>query len=172
MVRKIAALLGWLVLLLPTGLVLAGGWVVITVDELPGAIRAGETAEISFMVRAHGRTPTHGVSPLLSAWNEATGEWIEVAAEPAADVGRFTTTILFPSAGEWRWSISAQPYPQRVTMAPLTVVTAASAPVTPSPVLDWQLMLGWAGLILLATAGGVAVLGRRRQPGDVVAAAD
>ena len=39
---------------------LAGGWAVITLDELPGQVEANQPLEIGFMVRQHGVTPLSG----------------------------------------------------------------------------------------------------------------
>lgn len=127
MLRRVILLIGLLVILLPAAGVLAGGWVVITLESLPGQVQSGEPLELSFMVRQHGQTPIHNVSPVLTATNKDTGRQIRAEAQPASEVGRFTVEINFPEAGAWEWSISAEPFQQRTTFAPLTVLAAETA---------------------------------------------
>jgi len=165
MIRKSILLVGILMLLLPAAIAMAGGWVVITLDAIPGQIRASEVVEISFMVRQHGQTPIHSVEPLLAATNTETGEQIQVQAQPAPELGRFVALVDFPSAGEWDWSISAKPFPQTATFAPLTVLAAQGAVTTETssqPALDIQTTLRWGGLALLVIAVFLLVLDRRQ----------
>lgn len=181
--RKLIILVGLIALLFVATPVLAGGWVVITLDSLPEGIQAGEPLEISFMIRQHGKTPTHDVSPILMAKNTTTGEKFQVAAEKAKEIGRFTVTVNFPSAGAWEWSISAEPFPQITTLAPITVLapempvasekqaapemlaapekTIAQENSAPDPSLPWQLILRWSGLALLAAGLALIILDRR-----------
>jgi hypothetical protein len=152
-------------LLLPVAAVMAGGWVVITVDTLPGQIHAGEATEISFMVRQHGQTPIHSVEPQLTATNIETGQQIQVQAQPAPEIGRFIATVDFPNAGTWEWSISAIPFPQIATFAPLTVLAtqgAVTSEASSQPVLDVQIALRWGGLALLVVAMFLLVINRRQ----------
>ncbi len=85
MTRKFIILVGLLALLFTAVPVLAGGWVVITLDSLPEDLQADRPVAISFMVRHHGKEPTHDVSPFLTATNKATGEEIRIAAEKAPE---------------------------------------------------------------------------------------
>ena len=165
MLRRIILIIGLLALLLPAAGALAGGWVVVTLETMPGQIQAGEPMELSFMVRQHGRTPTHDVSPVLTATNAESGRRIQADAEPASKVGRFTVEVSFPDAGLWEWSISAEPYVQTTTFAPLTVLAAERA--AGSQQIDqagrgWQVPLRWGGLALLGVAVILVVLNRRR----------
>ena len=127
MLRRGILLIGLLVMLLPAAGALAGGWVVITLEAMPEQMRAGEPLTLSFMVRQHGKTPTHDVSPVLTATNKDTGRQIRAEAAPASKVGRFTVEVSFPVAGDWEWSISAEPFQQTATFAPLTVLAAETA---------------------------------------------
>jgi len=161
--RKMILFVLLLALLLPSAGALAGGWVVITLETLPEQIRAGEPQQLSFMVRQHGQTPIHDVEPLLTATNAETGERIQVQAEPAEELGRFLVTVDFPSQGVWEWSISAQPFPQTVTFAPITVQAGQESGAVQSsgqsgPAL--QVGLRWAGLALLAAAALLLVFSR------------
>ena len=45
----------------------AGGWAVITLDELPTNVVAGEPLTIGFTVLQHGKTPMDGLYPNVTA---------------------------------------------------------------------------------------------------------
>jgi hypothetical protein len=166
MIRRIILIVGILMLLLPAAVALAGGWVVISLDALPDHIRAGEPVTLSFMVRQHGRTPIHDVEPKLTATNVETGQQIEASAEPMKELGRFIVTVDFPSKGLWEWSISAEPFPQTMTFAPLIVQSApglASPEPNSQPTLAMQTTLRWGGLVLLVAAVTLFAVSRRRE---------
>ena len=125
--RRVVLLIGLVALLSPAAGVLAGGWVVITLEALPERIKAGEPLELSFMVRQHGWAPTHDVSPVLTVTNTDTGRQIRAEATPASKIGQFIVAVNFPEAGAWEWSISAEPFMQTTTFAPLDVLAAETA---------------------------------------------
>ena len=165
MLRRIVLLAGFLMLLLPAADAIAGGWVVITLDRLPEQVLVGEPVALSFMVRQHGQTPIHNVEPLLTATNAESGEQIQVAAEPAPELGRYMATVTFPSAGIWEWSISAEPFPQTATFAPLAVQATRETVITEldsQPAMEIQTVLRWGGLALLAVAIFLVVLDKRQ----------
>jgi hypothetical protein len=125
--------LSWLVvviLLLTAVPVLAGGWAVVTLDDMPAEIHAGESYELHFMVRQHGNTPVHffaednnsPVEPVLMATNKDTGEVVRVEATRAKEVGRFYLEVTFPSEGTWEWTIAPEPLMGEGTFPPLTVL--------------------------------------------------
>ena len=187
MIRKIVMLVGIVMLLLPGSAALAGGWVVVTLEMMPEQIRAGQPAAFSFMVRQHGRTPTHDVSPVLLATHVESGQEIQVDAEPAAEKGLFTAEVNLPQAGTWEWSIRVEPFNQTITFAPLTALAGEQAavlkPVDQGAVssgpagieqagFDWQFLLRWTGLALLFSAVCLYVLDRRRARTIVTTATD
>ncbi len=173
MTRKFIILAGLIALLFIATPALAGGWVLITPDSLPEGIHAGEPLEISFMVRQHGQTPTHNVSPILVATNKDTGEQIWVEAEKARETGRFVVTANFPSTGVWEWSISAEPYAQYTTLAPINVLAPEQATVQEQAIepdniappynFPFQAILRWGGLSLLAAGLALIIFDQRRR---------
>ena len=44
-----------------------GGWAVVTVDDLPDYVVAGQPVRLSFVVRQHGMTPLDGLRPSVEA---------------------------------------------------------------------------------------------------------
>jgi cytochrome c2 len=103
-------LAGMLLLAAPA---LAGGWAVITLDELPGEIVAEQPFEIGFTVRQHGVTPLDDLTPIVSA--RQPGSSLTEQAKAQGETGHYVATLTFPQGGEWEWSIQAftgnQPMP-------------------------------------------------------------
>lgn len=121
------ALLISLILAVP---VFAGGWAVITLDELPTKVVAGEPLTIGFTVLQHGKTPMDGLSPTITANLNKEQEFI-VNAEPDGQPGHYTATLNFPKEGEWRWFINAFSMSQ---LMPMLTVSAPVAEVASQPV--------------------------------------
>lgn len=99
--------------LLLTRPVVAGGWAVVTLDELPSEVRAGQPIEVGFQVMQHG------VHPLVLAPGEATvvarhlasGESLAFTAQPDATAGHYTVRLLLPHDGRWSWQIRPGGFP-------------------------------------------------------------
>jgi hypothetical protein len=189
MTRKSLMVLLFVVLaLLVAGPVLAGGWAVVTLDNLPGEIHAGENVHLSFMVRQHGQTPVHDlgspsmpIEPKLTAHNSETGETLTIAAVPEKEVGRFSLDVVFPSEGSWTWSIAPDPLAGTTEFAPLTILPALEVPATTlettnvstaveaaapaTNAVDLALILRGAAVLLLAGGALTAFLaGRGKGP--------
>lgn len=150
----------------------AGGWVVITLDALPGPVHAGDRLDLGFVVRQHGVTPIDSVSPRLMAVNRESGETITADAEQIGKTGHFQVSVVFPEAGLWDWQISAPPFPQQAEFEPLTVLPAASGEATnlaptASLTASARAAMRWGGAGLLGLAGlltlATGVRQRRRQ---------
>jgi hypothetical protein len=144
----------------------AGGWVVITLDSLPGGLRAGEPITLGFMVRQHGVTPRNDVSPVLIVVNQDTGQRLEAEAVQNGQTGHFEASLEFPSAGQWELEITAPPFSMGTTFEPMTVLPAAPLePAMPQApwVSDARSAMRWAGASLLGVAALLALLGMRRR---------
>lgn len=135
-------------------LVSAGGWAVLTLDEWPAEVVANEPLLISFVIRQHGQHPNSELSPSITAVHRASGESFTVQATATQDAGRYETTLVFPQAGEWQWSINAfnpdYVMPALQVQAPDgsdTVVLAAAGSSTGSQTLALFPLLGVAILL-------------------------
>ncbi|MBI3942064.1 MAG: c-type cytochrome [Chloroflexi bacterium] len=121
------------ILLSSVGLVLAGGWSVVTLDQIPQKMIAGEPQTISFMVRQHGRTPMQNITPRISATQRSGAKLVEVTAQPKGEIGHYVATLILPDPGEWKWTINAfgfvQPMPN---LQVLQSADSASATVSSS----------------------------------------
>jgi len=162
MKRKIFAIgLTLLLAMAITVPVFAGGWAVITLDELPGNVEANQPLEIGFMVRQHGVTPLSGLSPTIRADLAGSSESIRVTAVDEGIAGHYAATLTLPQTGEWQWSIEAfggaQPMPA------LTVVEAASVVAKSEPVKassnSLPLLAGGVGLV--GALGGLLAMKKK-----------
>jgi len=136
--------------------VFAGGWAVITLDELPSSVVAGDPLTIGFTVLQHGRTPMTDLEPTITA-RLSFDENLVVYAEPEGKPGHYAATITFPKEGDWEWSIQAftmdQPMPVLSVAAP--GITSASQPVKTEPATVSISPL----LILRTLALGIGIIG-------------
>jgi hypothetical protein len=147
------ALLLALVMAIP---VFAGGWAVVTLDELPSNVVAGEPFTIGFTVLQHGKTPMTDLEPTITA-KLLFDEKLVVDAAPEGKPGHYAATITLAKAGEWKWSIQAftmdQPMPVLTVAAPGAV--SASQPVKTRSVTGILSPL----LILSTLALGIGLIG-------------
>ena len=140
---------------------LAGGWAVITLDELPGEVAANQPLEIGFMIRQHGVTPLEGQSPVITAKLAGSNKSVSVLASEEGEAGHYAATLTLPLAGEWQWNIEAFGAPQ--PMPALTVVDAALAANKSEPITSNSnfLSLLAAGIGLIGVVGGLLALQRK-----------
>lgn len=122
------ALLLSVVLAIP---VFAGGWAVITLDEIPTGVVAGEPLTIGFTVLQHGKTPMEGLDPTITA-TSSNSESFMVHAKPEGETGHYAATLTFPAEGNWTWSIRA--FSMEQVMPELSVAAPIAAPVSQQPV--------------------------------------
>lgn len=101
--------------------VAAGNWVVITLEQLPQHVRAGEALELVIVVRQHGQHPIH-VDGQLIATHQSSGESIRFPAKRLKQPGHHQITATFPKAGVWNWYFEPSPFPANGEFAPLTVL--------------------------------------------------
>ena len=132
----------------------------ITLDELPSNVVAGEPLSIGFTVLQHGRTPMTDIRPTVTA-QLADTEKMVIPAEPKGNPGHYVATLTFPKEGNWEWSIQAFTMDQRMPV--LNVATASAGNVnqpvvktTPadasiSPVLISRALALAIGLLWLST---------------------
>lgn len=141
-----------IVLAATASLVFAGGWAVVTLDQLPTQIVAGEPITIGFMVRQHGRTPVNELAPRISASRANSLESFSVIASQRGVTGHYEATLTFPSAGNWDWKIDAFSFPQPMPSLAVTeassVKTANVAQIPMIPVASIIAAIGATGALL------------------------
>lgn len=82
----------------------AGGWSVITVDDLPEFVRAGEPFTLTYAVRQHGVSL---LSHLVGRVEARSGDEVVIASAAGARPGYYTATLTLPRAGSWTLSVSS-----------------------------------------------------------------
>ena len=151
------------VLLLMTALIAqAGGWAVITLDELPTEIATGQALSIGFTVRQHGKTLRSDLQPLLHFARADTTKSFTVTAKREGASGHYTANLTFPSGGQWNWRIDIEQFGMMTQdMPPLSVgAAAAAAPVNSSTANTLPAAAGLLGLICVGV--GLALWLRTR----------
>jgi hypothetical protein len=84
--------------LMQAGTASAGCWATVGLAPPPDGIGPGDTWTARMTVLQHGRTP-------LTIRNEATGGQRTFVARPTKDPTVFTASVVFPSAGSWRYEV-------------------------------------------------------------------
>jgi cytochrome c2 len=135
----------------------AGGWAVITLDELPLNVVAGESVSIGFTVLQHGITPMVDLHPTITA-KLPSSEPMVISAEPSGDPGHYATTLTFPKEGNWEWSIQAFTMDQKMPMLNVAASNLASANQPPTKI-EAQPASNRLLLVLRTFAFGIALIG-------------
>jgi hypothetical protein len=103
----------------------AGGWAVITVQDVPDYAEAGKRIDLSYMVRQHGQTPLDQLKGSIEATSgrlAATGLVL-----PGAKPGSYAASITLPSAGTWSITIRSGFGRSDITLLPLAAVEHGTA---------------------------------------------
>jgi len=148
----------------------AGGWAVITLDELPTGIVAGKPFTVGFTVLQHGQTPLTDLSPTITANLYKEQEFV-VTAEPEGEPGHYTATLTFPKEGEWRWSIQAFTMDQAMPMLSVAapIAGAANPPVMKTePAISFTSPMLIVSMLALAVGLVGAVIAFRRRSRQVM----
>jgi len=135
----------------------AGGWAVITLDELPTGVVAGEPLTIGFTVLQHGKTPMGGLDPTITATSSKSESFV-VHAKPEGETGHYAAILTFPTEGNWNWSVQAFSMEQAMPVLSVAAPIAGSVSQQPvaqatstSPLLIVRILafvIGLAGLVV------------------------
>jgi len=134
------------------GVVQAGGWAVITLDDLPRHIVAKQPLTIGFTVRQHGRTFRDDLAPIVR-FDRADGrDSFTVTPQRAGGPGHYVASVTFPSDGQWDWKVDierfgmiTQPLP---TLAVMAVASTNPAGVPAPPLVGFIGSIGALGALL------------------------
>jgi hypothetical protein len=150
----------------------AGGWATVGLDSVPDGVRPGEPWVVHLTILQHGRTPLEGVEPELTISKE--GATRTFAATPTRRAGVYRASVVFPSAGSWRYVVD-DGFSARHSFGPVRVTeSGASAKVPLAAAVpragdgddggeSWGLALA-AALAAGLIAAGLVVLLQRRPP--------
>jgi hypothetical protein len=90
--QLVTLLISCIVFLLFATPAFAGGWAVVTVDELPQHLRAGEAAVLGFTVRQHGQHPVNLENVVLTATQAASRETVTFPAHQEGAEGHLVAS--------------------------------------------------------------------------------
>ena len=152
-----------LVLLVAPASALAGGWATVGLSSVPDGTAPGEPWVVDLTILQHGRseTPLDGLRPMVHVVKADGSGRRSFAAKPTGRPGVYRASVIFESAGTWRYSVEdgfvgyTHRYPavasamRRGGHRRLDLRPGAPAPGSPSSPRRWP------GL-------GVALLVRRR----------
>lgn len=82
----------------------AGGWVIVSVRDLPEYAVAGKPLPLTFVVRAHGMTPRDGLQPMVvaaSRGRQSGTVMVTTSAVPTGRSGEYTAAPILPAPGGW-----------------------------------------------------------------------
>jgi hypothetical protein len=104
--RAIAGLFALaLALVSGSGLALAGGWAVTTMEGVPDDIVAGQTYTVGYTILQHGSHPADVEETYIQITSLATGEEILFRGESTGETGKYTAEVTFPEEGAWQWGV-------------------------------------------------------------------
>lgn len=98
-----------------------GGWAVITVEDLPTHLVAGQPAELRFKVRQHGVEVMHDLQPVVIATKGKQRARINARHQGS---GIYAAEINVPDAGQWSLTVDGQWHAAKVTLLPLTAIAS------------------------------------------------
>lgn len=127
----------------------AGCCLVLSVDELPRHVMAGESVTISYtarLVNGQGQVSYPAQETITAVHVETKAQLVVEAVPVEGEPGRFQATLVFPEAGQWQWQLGNRP------MAPLMV---QAAPAQAAPATESRPPLA----LLPGTATAVGILG-------------
>lgn len=110
----------------------AGGWAVVSVQELPEYAVAGSPVTLTYTVRQHGEELLGGLQG--SVTGHAGSAKVHADAKGAGRNGYYAATLTLPNAGDWTLTIeSGFRGKSKVKLLPIKVIAAgaqAPAPMT------------------------------------------
>lgn len=113
-----------------TSAAVAGGWAVVTLDDLPAQVTTGQALTLGFTVRQHGKTLRDDLQPLLHFARADVNESFTVTAKRQGASGHYSADVSFPSAGQWNWRVDIEQFGMLTQDMPALSVSAAAAPAS------------------------------------------
>ena len=83
----------------------AGGWVVITLVDLPDALATNQPFTFKYGVRQHGMRLLSGLDGRIEARASKGGRVITAPAVPTGEPGYYSATLTFPEADTWKVNV-------------------------------------------------------------------
>jgi YtkA-like protein len=150
---------------------LAGGFATVGLSSLPDGARPGEAWLVDLTVLQHGRTPLEGVKPVVRIGHPGPGTARRFWAVPTGEPGVYRAKVVFPSAGEWTYSVD-DGFTQVHDFGTVRIAAdnngvaagVGSATAGPDGGMSWPDALGIAAAAGIVASLGTALLRRRFHP--------
>ncbi len=104
----------------------AGGWAVVTVNDLPEYAVSGRPVILTFTVRQHGMTLLSGLKPSVRATASGHAD-ARASAVATGKPGEYSAALTFPEAGGWTIRIDSGFNAIETGLLPVNVIDAGSA---------------------------------------------
>jgi hypothetical protein len=108
----------------------AGGWAIVTVNDLPDYAVSGKPVILTFTVRQHGMTLLSDLKPSVRATASGHAD-ARAAAVPTGKRGEYSAALTFPDAGAWTIRIDSGFNANETKLLPMNVIALGSAPPPP-----------------------------------------
>lgn len=109
----------------------AGGWAVVSVQDLPDYAVAGQPLTLTYAVRQHGEELLSGLKGSVEARSGSAK--VHVDAKQTAQTGLYAATLTLPNAGDWTFTIeSGFRGKSKSTLLPIKVIDAGAK--APAPI--------------------------------------
>jgi len=105
----------------------AGGWAIVTVDDLPEYATSGAPVDLTFSVRQHGVTLLSNLMPIVRATAPGRPD-VHASAAATAKGGEYSATLTFPRPGMWTIRIDSEFNAVDTTLLPMKVIEAGRPP--------------------------------------------
>jgi hypothetical protein len=146
----------------------AGGWATVGFDPPPDGLAAGEPWQVEMTILQHGRAPLDGLKPQVIVRSDGGGG-ASFPARPTGKPGVYRATVVFESAGTWRYVVddgfaARHSYPAvEVGNGGNTALTSGIGASGSDDGPDWLLAILVAAAAALVAGFGMAALQRRRE---------
>ena len=105
----------------------AGGWAVVSVQDVPEYAVAGQPLTLTYSVKQHGEELHSDLRGTVSARSGTAS--VSVDAKPAPQRGYYTATLTLPNAGDWTLTIASGFGKSQLKLLPIRAIAAG----TPAP---------------------------------------
>jgi len=122
-----------------------GGWALVTVDNPPERLVAGQPLELTFMVRQHGLTPIAKLRPRIEA--RAGGRLVEGTTWATSRDGSYGARITVPDTREWQITIHAGFGRSKGQLLPMRAEGQGAASLALAPVERGRLLFAAKGCV-------------------------
>jgi mono/diheme cytochrome c family protein len=107
----------------------AGGWAVVSLQDVPDYAVAGQPLTLTYSVRQHGEELHGDLKGSVSARSGSAS--VSIDAKPTTQRGYYAATVTLPNAGDWTLTIASGFPKSQLKLLPIRAV-AAGAPAPPA----------------------------------------